>query len=82
MADASTGKLMRIFYRLRHEQPDLTKAAALHEAQLALLRGGANGKPVARGITLPGLDDTVAKPLVGTTHPFYWAPFILMGNWL
>ncbi len=39
VADASTGELMQTFYRLRAEQPALSKAQALQQAQLALLQG-------------------------------------------
>jgi len=70
VADSSTGLLMQNFYRLRGQE--LTTAAALRQAQLSLLKGeaqaaaGAGSKPAA-------------SPYA---HPFYWAPFILMGNWL
>ena len=58
VADASTGLLMQHFYRLRVGAGGVSKAEALRQAQLLLLRG----QPYA--------------------HPFFWAPFILMGNWL
>jgi CHAT domain-containing protein len=35
-AGASTGELMQILYRLRRERPELAKAQALQQAQLAL----------------------------------------------
>ncbi|MBI3068431.1 MAG: CHAT domain-containing protein [Betaproteobacteria bacterium] len=86
VADASTGLLMQNLYRVR-EQQNLTKAEALRQAQIAFIRGGqATGASVAeRGAVRA---DTRAA---GTTsadssrpyaHPYYWAPFILMGNWL
>jgi len=58
VADASTRELMQRFYQLRQAQPEMTKAEALRQAQLALLRGESQ-----------------------YAHPFYWAPFILIGNW-
>ena len=54
--DESTSQLMTQFYR-QHETKRLTKAEALQNAQLALLK---NKK---------------------YSHPFYWAPFFLVGNW-
>jgi CHAT domain-containing protein len=63
VADVSTRRFMETFYRAR-QRSGLTKAAALREAQLALLRGTAgNGR------------------LQAFRHPYYWAPFILIGNW-
>jgi CHAT domain-containing protein/Tfp pilus assembly protein PilF len=56
VADASTGMLTQALYRIRASGAT-TKAEALRQAQLELLRGD-------------------------YAHPFFWAPFILMGNWL
>ena len=54
--------------------------AALREAQLDLLRG--TGRPLAapssRGLLT---EDSAPSALPGFSHPFYWAPFVLMGNW-
>jgi CHAT domain-containing protein len=57
VSDRSTASLMIEFY---HElrKPGATKAEALRQAQIALLR-----------------QDDYASP-------YYWAPFILLGNWL
>ena len=58
VADESTSQLMQMFYRLRETAPRASKAEALRQAQLSLLRSEAYGEP------------------------YYWAPFILLGNWL
>ncbi|MBK7237490.1 MAG: CHAT domain-containing protein [Sterolibacteriaceae bacterium] len=90
VADASTGRLMQEFYRLRQSAPQLTKAEALRQAQLELLNGavkpaasdtarGARPLSVGTQTTAPAY---VADPDKPYAHPFYWAPFILMGNWL
>jgi CHAT domain-containing protein len=55
--DRSTASLMVEFYR-ELGQPGVTKAQAVRNAQLALLK----------------------QPQY--EHPYYWAPFILLGNWL
>jgi CHAT domain-containing protein/tetratricopeptide (TPR) repeat protein len=55
--DRSTASLMVEFYR-ELGQPGVTKAQAVRNAQLTLLK----------------------QPQY--EHPYYWAPFILLGNWL
>jgi len=79
--DASTGELMGDFYRRWVEGGGkVTKVEALRQAQLDLLSGKV--KPVAgqsgRGFAL---DEPPDETPVGYAHPFYWAPFVLMGNW-
>ncbi len=95
VADASTGQLMQTFYRLRSERPELTKAQALQQAQLALMgsdlaqtsatRGepkrdwvpdGGESKPEGAASGDPG------QATGRYAHPYYWVPFVLMGNWL
>jgi CHAT domain-containing protein len=55
------------------------KVGALRQAQLDLLLGrmGNQGATSARGFKAVDSDD---KP-VTYAHPYYWAPFVLMGNW-
>lgn len=64
--DTGTAKLMHQFYESRGAQRQRSKAEALRLAQLALLNG------------------TVKDPdgKLDFRHPYYWAPFVLMGNWL
>lgn len=83
VADESTGELMQSLYRLR-ESERLTKAEALRRAQLQLLRGAPHGRGVdaARGLARADQGDASGVPAGQYSHPFYWAPFILMGNWL
>ena len=93
--DRSTATLMASLYRLR-ESRQLSRAKALQQAQLAMIRAaaGATGgaAPQQRGVSrvrLPGdpepdpADSAFAPPAsLGTGHPHHWAPFVLMGNWL
>jgi CHAT domain-containing protein len=75
VADASTKDLMQTLYRLRASQPGLPKVEALRQAQLAL--------PQTQGVCHDGpvplrFRTSARAPYA---HPFYWAPFILIGNW-
>ncbi len=87
VADRSTALLMINFYRELREGKS-TKAEALRRAQLALLNGGQNAsaeRDSGRGNVLrpdtarPDPGDSVENPY---RHPYFWGPFILMGNWL
>ena len=71
--DASVGTLMEAFYRLWITPPGMAKSEALRQAQLALLRGTAN-EGSASALHRP--DQTAQY-----SNPYYWAPFVLMGNW-
>lgn len=55
VSDRSTAELMEQFYK-ELTQPEVTKAEALHQAQLALFEQ--------------------------YKAPYYWAPYVLVGNWL
>jgi len=80
VADESTGLLMQTLYQQR-QQNKLNKAEALRQAQLALLRPVdtlATAATSVRGARDP--DQQTNKSHFA--HPYYWAPFILMGNWL
>jgi CHAT domain-containing protein/Tfp pilus assembly protein PilF len=68
--DQSTGLLMRDFYKLWIDSGGkLGKAEALRQAQLDMLRGKA----------VPDIKDPSSP--TSFAHPYYWAPFVLMGNW-
>ncbi|MBI5716268.1 MAG: tetratricopeptide repeat protein [Burkholderiales bacterium] len=64
--DQGTARLMRSFYEARGEQRRHSKAEALRAAQRAMLKGE--------------LRDESGQ--LDFRHPYYWAGFILMGNWL
>ncbi|WP_008313855.1 CHAT domain-containing protein [Leptolyngbya sp. PCC 6406] len=85
--DTSTSVLMQRFYGLL-ATGQFTKAEALRQAQLSLLRGedgAALGDRLAlsRGsielVFTQGQRGTVPA---GYGHPYHWAPFILIGNGL
>lgn len=66
--ESSTRLLMHRFYQLRAANPELGKAEALRRAQVELLRGElADAKGPSSGPKF--------------SHPFFWAAFVLIGNW-
>ena len=80
--DASTSRLMSDFYARWVKDPSSGKAEALRQAQLAFLQapdasstaGGGRGVEVVQ-------ESTPAAHDMGYSHPFYWAPFVLIGNY-
>lgn len=86
--DISTAQLMNAFYT-RHQLGGQSKGEALREAQLDLLYGRTESARPSRG-GATDIDIMVdskyrvpfkiegEKPFA---HPYYWAPFVLLGNW-
>jgi CHAT domain-containing protein len=80
--DASTSRLMSDFYSRWLKNPADGKAEALRQAQLALLKGtsaSADGRS-QRGFEAVG-GPAPTGTQAGYSHPFYWAPFVLIGNY-
>jgi CHAT domain-containing protein len=80
--DASTSRLMSDFYARWVKDPARGKGEALRQAQLALLSGSA--APIAagndRGIHPIAQQAAAAADEAAYSHPYFWAPFVLMGN--
>ncbi|EIJ41293.1 hypothetical protein BegalDRAFT_0373 [Beggiatoa alba B18LD] len=66
--DESTGAFMQFLYKIHTENKGMTKGAALQATQQAFI----NARKIGQ----------VNKYPTYYEHPYYWAPFIMMGNWL
>jgi CHAT domain-containing protein/tetratricopeptide (TPR) repeat protein len=80
--DSSTSRLMSDFYARWVKHPVAGKAEALRQAQLGLLRGDTAESPKSEsdhGFPA-GQQATSTAHEAGYSHPFYWAPFVLIGN--
>ncbi len=83
--DSSTAHLMSSFYK---NLKTMSKVEALRQAQLALIRGEGRSDLLARrgvgGIgklgEVPPAGKSPVSISVSTSHPYFWAPFILVGD--
>jgi len=80
VADESTALLMADFYKQWLGTPGTTKVAALQKAQLDMLHGVETDQSGEASATNTK-NAAEKKPATSFAHPFYWAPFILIGNW-
>jgi CHAT domain-containing protein/Flp pilus assembly protein TadD len=74
VSDQSTGALMRRFYEIWTTHAGIPKVEALRQAQIALLRE----EMKLDQVDAASADSPTPKSFA---HPYYWAPFILIGNW-
>lgn len=91
VADISTAAFMQSFYETRRTHDNITKAEALQLVQLAMIRGqitvstareaAARGGVERSAAVARGEVEDSAPASADYSHPFYWAPFVLSGNW-
>ncbi len=83
VSDEGTLGLMSEFYRNLKTAP--IRAAALRNAQISLLRGqvtvtkGRLQFPDGSKVDLPSTD--ARQETINLAHPYYWAPYTVVGNW-
>ena len=88
VADASTAVFMQEFYALRG-MDKMNKAASLAETQRAMAQGrlthtssgSARSQRGKVSVAAPDAGTKAGKAPADWSHPYFWAPFILMGNW-
>ncbi len=83
--DASTSQLMQHFYgnlAQGTQQEPITKSHALRLAQLSLLQGDPATESVEERATITPISSsgTTSHDVSNLSHPYYWAPFVLIGN--
>jgi CHAT domain-containing protein/Tfp pilus assembly protein PilF len=85
VADEATAALMKSFYRHMVEEK-MSKADALRAAQIEAIRGAGPDTATGDGKHERGAASLVdAKAMsapANAGHPYFWSPFVLMGNWM
>jgi len=80
--DQSTSELMNLFYKNLKTH---SKVESLRMAQLEMINGEV-GRGIVRGVggitsSKAGKDKSQSTMTVNGSHPYFWAPFILLGDW-
>ncbi len=79
VSDEATARLMEAIYRNHQTMPEMGKSEALRRAQEQMAGGVL--KPDAAVSGERGVKSPMATTAAAWTHPYYWAPFVLIGNW-
>ncbi len=87
VADESTSMFMSEFYRIKKANPSMGKAEAIRLTQKAMIGGkikatGASTSCRADDFAQSGKpNDFKCDPNAPFSHPYFWSPFVLIGNW-
>ena len=83
VSDGGTQGLMNTFYEAL-QTGKMTQAEALRQAQIALITGDSAALGEGRGLGVVGQTEATLPSAISNrlSHPYYWAPFILIGNGL
>jgi CHAT domain-containing protein/tetratricopeptide (TPR) repeat protein len=89
VSDESTSMLMSEFYRIRKDLPLTGKAGAIQSVQKQFIEGKLKVGLTRAEIFRPKPDSAgssrqpkfVFDPAKPFAHPYYWSPFVLIGNW-
>jgi CHAT domain-containing protein len=78
VSDDSTVELMGAFYR---NLKSMSKSEALRKAQLDLMKSSIRFGVQRGGVGITKSVDYQPGEMIECSHPFFWAPFILLGDW-
>jgi len=78
VSDDSTVQFMKTFYQ---NIRSMSKAEALRKAQLDLMKSTVHFTVTRAGGGMIRPTQKESEEVVECSHPFFWAPFILLGDW-
>lgn len=87
VADESTSLFMTEFYRIKKANPAMNKAEAIRQAQKAMIEGrikptGTSNACRSGPLVIGGAGaEFKCDPNAPYSHPYFWSPFVLIGNW-
>jgi CHAT domain-containing protein len=78
---------MTEFYRIKKSNPTMNKAEAIRLAQKEMIDGKIKASGKSNGCRAesfssgPKKDEFRCDPNAPFSHPYFWSPFVLIGNW-
>lgn len=78
VSDDSTVELMRSFYQ---NLKNMSKSEALRKAQLDLMKSSIHFHVERSSTGITQSSDYQPDTAIECSHPYFWAPFILVGDW-